>query len=120
MGRGGGYKAPDGATIPTVSPSATGETGAVQLWKQDVRFFMPRIGIAYRPSDKWVFRIGGGMFDNINHLNNLYHSEPDATEVRQPHLHVGDRRLAQRYPWLVPMESPTRCRLASIVLVSPF
>ena len=42
-----------------------------KLWKQDVRFFMPRIGIAYRPSDKWVFRIGGGMFDNINHLNNF-------------------------------------------------
>ena len=30
---------------------------------------MPRIGIAYRPSEKWVFRIGGGMFDNINHMN---------------------------------------------------
>jgi hypothetical protein len=30
---------------------------------------MPRIGIAYRPSDKWVFRLGAGWFDNINHLN---------------------------------------------------
>ena len=69
--RGSGYKAPDGSTIPTVAPSANGEPGAVQLWKQDVKFFMPRIGIAYRPSDKWVFRIGGGWFDNINHLNNF-------------------------------------------------
>jgi carboxypeptidase family protein/TonB-dependent receptor-like protein len=69
VGRGGGYKAPDGATIPTLSPSAVGESGSIKLFKQDVRFFMPRIGIAYRPSDKWVFRIGGGMFDNINHMN---------------------------------------------------
>jgi len=69
VGRGGGYKAPDGATIPTVSPSATGDTGSIKLFKQDVRFFMPRVGIAYRPSDKWVVRIGGGMFDNINHMN---------------------------------------------------
>jgi len=71
VGRGGGYKAPDGSTIPTMFPSATGDPGAVQLWKQDVKFLMPRIGIAYRPSDKWVFRIGGGWFDNINHLNNF-------------------------------------------------
>jgi hypothetical protein len=69
VGRGGGYKAPDGATIPTVFPSATGDTGSIKLFKQDVRFFMPRVGIAYRPSEKWVFRIGGGMFDNINHMN---------------------------------------------------
>jgi len=71
VGRGAGFKAPDGTTIPTMVPSATGAPGAVKLWKQDVRFFMPRIGIAYRPSEKWVFRIGGGMFDNINHLNNF-------------------------------------------------
>ena len=30
VGRGGGYKAPDGATIPTVFPSAVGETGAIK------------------------------------------------------------------------------------------
>ncbi len=71
VGRGGGYKAPDGSTIPTVFPSATGKPGAVKQWKQDVRFFMPRIGIAYRPSEKWVVRIGAGMFDNINHMNNF-------------------------------------------------
>jgi hypothetical protein len=30
---------------------------------------MPRIGISFRPTEKWVFRIGAGWFDNINHLN---------------------------------------------------
>jgi hypothetical protein len=69
VNRGGGFTAPDGAIIPTVFPDATGEAGAIKLFKQDVRFFMPRVGIAYRPSEKWVFRIGGGMFDNINHMN---------------------------------------------------
>ena len=32
---------------------------------------MPRIGIAWRPIDKTVIRIGGGWFDNINHMNTL-------------------------------------------------
>ena len=45
------------------------ENGAVKLFKQRVRFFMPRIGIAFRPWDKWVLRAGAGWFDNINHLN---------------------------------------------------
>jgi hypothetical protein len=31
---------------------------------------MPRIGIAYRPTEKWVFRVGAGWFDNIQHMNN--------------------------------------------------
>src|SRR4051794_1069002 len=30
---------------------------------------MPRVGIAWRPSEKWVIRTGGGWFDNIQHLN---------------------------------------------------
>jgi hypothetical protein len=69
VGRGAGFKAPDGTTVPTVYPSSVDENGAIKLFKQDVRFFMPRIGIAYRPSEKWVLRIGGGWFDNINHIN---------------------------------------------------
>lgn len=69
INRGTGYKAPDGSTIPTIFPSALGEAGAVKLAKQQVRFFMPRLGIAFRPADKWVIRAGGGWFDNIQHLN---------------------------------------------------
>src|SRR5262249_7465904 len=30
----------------------------------------PRIGLAFRPSEKWVLRAGAGWFDNIEHLNN--------------------------------------------------
>lgn len=70
VGRGGGYALPNGTKIATVFPATVDTKGAVNLWKQDVKFFMPRIGIAYRPTDKWVLRLGGGWFDNINHLNN--------------------------------------------------
>jgi hypothetical protein len=52
-----------------MSPEFVDERGALKLFKQDVRFFMPRLGIAYRPTEKWVFRIGAGWFDNINHMN---------------------------------------------------
>lgn len=68
-GRGAGYRTPDGRTIPIMFPNQADATGAIKLWKQDVRFFMPRIGIAYRPMDKWVIRTGAGWFDNINHMN---------------------------------------------------
>jgi hypothetical protein len=69
VGRGQGHTTPDGKVIPAVYPSTVDEQGAVKPWKQDVKFFMPRLGIAYRPTDKWVLRIGAGWFDNINHLN---------------------------------------------------
>jgi hypothetical protein len=32
--------------------------------------FMPRIGIAYRATDNWVFRLGGGIYYNVHQLNN--------------------------------------------------
>lgn len=32
--------------------------------------FMPRIGLAYRATDKWVIRAGYGIFYNIHQLNN--------------------------------------------------
>jgi hypothetical protein len=70
-GRGAGYTTPDGRKIPIVFPPTVDQNGAVGLFEQDYRFFMPRIGIAWRPIDKTVFRIGGGWFDNINHMNTL-------------------------------------------------
>src|SRR6266566_1883796 len=69
-GRGKGYQTPDGRTIPTIYPSTVDAAGAVKLWKQGPGLFMPRVGMAYRPGDKWVVRVGGGWFDNIEHLNN--------------------------------------------------
>ena len=59
-----------GQTIPTAGPEFVDERGGSALWNQDTRFFMPRLGIAYRPADKWVVRVGAGYFDNIMHQNN--------------------------------------------------
>jgi hypothetical protein len=69
VGRGKGFQMAGGAVIPTIFPEFVDERGAVGLFEQDVRFFMPRVGIAWRPADKWVIRAGGGWFDNINHVN---------------------------------------------------
>ncbi|MCW5982568.1 MAG: carboxypeptidase regulatory-like domain-containing protein [Bryobacteraceae bacterium] len=69
-GRGGGYQTATGQVIPTVFPGSVDESGAVKLTQQRTwRFFMPRVGIAFRPTDKWVIRTGAGWFDNINHVN---------------------------------------------------
>jgi hypothetical protein len=67
-GRGAGYQAPGGAVIPAIAPSSLGDAGAIKLFN-DKNFFMPRLGITFRPTDKWVIRTGAGLFDNINHLN---------------------------------------------------
>ena len=68
-GRGDGYKKPNGAVIPTLFPGVLGDAADRKLARQEIRFFMPRIGIAWRPSDKWVIRTGAGWFDNLQHLN---------------------------------------------------
>lgn len=67
-GRGAGYQIPGGALIPTIAPASLGDAGAIGLFKSK-NFFMPRLGITFRPTDKWVIRTGAGYFDNINHLN---------------------------------------------------
>jgi len=70
IGRGQGYKKPDGTIIPTIFPESLGEPGAIKVAQQQrFRFFMPRVGIAYRPTEKWVIRTGAGWFDNIQHQN---------------------------------------------------
>lgn len=70
IGRGEGYRTPTGQIIPQVFPRAVDSTGAVKLARQQrFRFFMPRVGIAYRPTEKWVIRTGAGWFDNIQHQN---------------------------------------------------
>ena len=30
---------------------------------------MPRVGLAYRPANKWVIRSGAGWFADVEHLN---------------------------------------------------
>jgi hypothetical protein len=70
IGRGNGYTIPGtNRVIPTVFPQRVDESGAVKLTRQQVKFFMPRIGIAYRPTEKWVIRTGAGWFDTIQHSN---------------------------------------------------
>jgi hypothetical protein len=70
IGRGAGYKKADGTIIPSVFPAAVDSTGAVKLMEQQkFRFIMPRIGIAFRPTDKWVIRTGAGWFDSLQHQN---------------------------------------------------
>ncbi|MSV28055.1 MAG: carboxypeptidase regulatory-like domain-containing protein [Bryobacterales bacterium] len=69
IGRGNSFKKADGTIIPVVFPGTLGEAGAKKLANQQVRFFMPRVGIAFRPAEKWVIRTGAGWFDNIQHQN---------------------------------------------------
>ncbi len=55
--------------LPTILPREVDDRGAVKLWNQEKRYFMPRLGIAYRPLPKWVVRASGGWFANVEHLN---------------------------------------------------
>ena len=62
---------PEGA-VPTFIPETIRNDEAKQkLFNQDPGFFEPRLGIAYRPSDKWVIRAGGGWFSSITTLVNI-------------------------------------------------
>jgi hypothetical protein len=40
------------------------------FYKPQKDMFMPRIGIAFRPSEPWVLRVGYGVFYNVHQLNN--------------------------------------------------
>ncbi len=40
------------------------------FYKPQKNMFMPRIGLAYRPSESWVVRIGSGIYYNVHQLNN--------------------------------------------------
>jgi hypothetical protein len=63
------YNAPNGTKIPIIIPVPTDSRGAIKLWEQEKRFFMPRVGFAYRPGNKWVIRSGAGWFADVEHLN---------------------------------------------------
>jgi hypothetical protein len=63
------YTTSDGRQIPTIYPDQIGPAGKKPLWAQEYRYFMPRVGIAYRPTHKWVIRTGGGWFTAPRHFN---------------------------------------------------
>ncbi len=60
--------ASDGRQLPTVVPEPRQN---YKFYDPEERFFMPRIGLAYRASDKWVIRTGAGWYANAQQLNNF-------------------------------------------------
>jgi len=61
-------QAADGRQLPTVVPKPGDD---FDFYKTDNRYFMPRLGIAYRATDKWVIRTSAGWFANAQQLNNM-------------------------------------------------
>lgn len=59
----------DGNKWPTFWPEP--KTEGVRLVQTDNRYFMPRVGIAYRPTDNWVVRVGGGWFVSGQQMENF-------------------------------------------------
>ncbi len=58
----------NGQFVPLLIPNPNDSTPLYDInWKQ----IMPRLGIAYRITDKTVFRLGAGRFYNANQLNNF-------------------------------------------------
>jgi hypothetical protein len=63
LDRPGGYLFPETA--------ATGPREVTHLYSAEKNRFWPRLGLAYRPAEGWVIRMGGGVFNNANQMNNL-------------------------------------------------
>lgn len=61
-------QATDGRQLPTVVPEPNTD---FDFYAKDNRYFMPRLGIAFRATDKWVIRTGGGWFVNVQQMNNM-------------------------------------------------
>jgi carboxypeptidase family protein/TonB-dependent receptor-like protein len=53
--------------LPTVVPNIGTE---FEFYKSQKTLFMPRLGLAYRPTDNWVVRAGFGVYYNVHQLNN--------------------------------------------------
>ena len=60
LDRPGGYLYPTDPDTKKITPFYN---PTVRVW--------PRLGLAYRPADKWVVRVGGGVFNNVDQMNNL-------------------------------------------------
>lgn len=60
--------APDGTMLPTMVPDPGQD---FDFYGPETRFFMPRVGFAYRVSDKTVIRVGGGWYANAQQTNNM-------------------------------------------------
>jgi hypothetical protein len=60
--------ASDGRQLPTVVPEPRQD---FKFYDPEERFFMPRVGIAFRATEKWVIRTGAGWYANAQQLNNF-------------------------------------------------
>lgn len=77
---------PGGYLYPETPAPATGRE-PIPLYRAEKTRYWPRLGVAYRPADKWVVRFGGGVFNNANQMNNL-------TVFSDP-----ERRASNNYFW---------------------
>jgi outer membrane receptor protein involved in Fe transport len=80
LDRPGGYLFPE-------TPAPPEGRKPIHLYRAEKNRFWPRVGVAYRPSDRWVIRAGGGVFNNANQMNNL-------TVFSDP-----ERRASNNYFW---------------------
>lgn len=62
------YTTPTGQQIPTLYPPVESAEAKEKFWKQVAPFWQPRLGIAYRPSNKWVIRTGAGQYTSPQHF----------------------------------------------------
>jgi hypothetical protein len=53
--------------LPTLIPNIGEE---FEFYEPQKTLFMPRLGLAYRPTDNWVLRAGFGIYYNVHQLNN--------------------------------------------------
>jgi hypothetical protein len=80
LDRPGGYLFPE-------TPAPPEGRAPIHLYRAERNRFWPRVGVAYRPSEGWVIRAGGGVFNNANQMNNL-------TVFSDP-----ERRASNNYFW---------------------
>jgi hypothetical protein len=64
LDRPGGYLFPE-------TPAPPEGREPIPLYSAEKNRFWPRVGLAYRPAEGWVIRMGGGVFNNANQMNNL-------------------------------------------------
>ena len=63
------YTIPGTSTqIPTLFPAVESDEAKKKFWKQVAPFWQPRLGIAYRPAEKWVVRMGAGQYTSPQHF----------------------------------------------------
>jgi hypothetical protein len=62
------YTTSTGQQIPTLRPIPRSDEAKGKLWDQSWGYLQPRLGIAYRPTSKWVIRTGAGQYTSPQHF----------------------------------------------------